>query len=559
MSKKLDFFKIRERLVSYPDLVIDGGVKSRLITTVFFVGLGILIGFISIILADLLLGRNFYTRDWGYQNKILKEGVIRAPVVVHPIPVDMSPVDRDVRYLMYRGVLKILPDGSVTGDLASSWSIEDNGKLIVINLKQDQLWADGREITSEDIAFTIDRLRNQLKELSISKFLNKTDVKIVDRYTIQLKLEQPFVPFAEYLDFPIMAKHYYQPYNIDQLLYEGSFIKPLVSGKYELLTANASHTVLVLREGYKADFDTIEFVYGKSGNWRALIAGDIDTLGDVDLSGYNKLVGVDTIDIKTFLRPYNVVGLFFNLNTKNKVLKDAGFRRWFYATVNRDSISKRVHGEDAYNIYPQESPFYLDELVKSALNYKFDIKEFVKQNLVDDSMCDEYFGEPKCVIVPITTLRTDIYTQIFLDLQHQLAQYKILLVPTFVDYDQLAGQVVPLRQYDVLLLDLDTSPDPDQYVFWHSSQKEYPGLNITGISSRRLDRALVRGRVVFDKQDRYNEYLVVQTVLLEEMPFIPLVHPSYFYAFRKDKVKTVKDSVFLIFPQQRFDFIAPVK
>ncbi len=71
--------------------------------------------------------------------------------------------------------------------------------------------------------------------------------------------------------------------------------------------------------------------------------------------------------------------------------------------------------------------------------------------------------------------------------------------------------------------------DPDRYSLWHSTKKEYPGLNIASYADPRADRALEEGREAGGKDVRKRHYLNFQRLFIEDKPAIFLYHPTFSY------------------------------
>jgi ABC-type transport system substrate-binding protein len=59
--------------------------------------------------------------------------------------------------------------------------------------------------------------------------------------------------------------------------------------------------------------------------------------------------------------------------------------------------------------------------------------------------------------------------------------------------------------------------DPDQYLFWHSTQTK---TNLTQTNNPKIDKLLEEGRQTFDQQERKKIYQEFQKILLEECPAI---------------------------------------
>lgn len=86
---------------------------------------------------------------------------------------------------------------------------------------------------------------------------------------------------------------------------------------------------------------------------------------------------------------------------------------------------------------------------------------------------------------------------------------------------QISNQI-DTQNYDVILAYGSILNDPDQYLFWHSTQTK---TNITKINNPRIDKLLEEGRQTFDQQERKKIYQEFQKILLEESPAIFLKYP----------------------------------
>lgn len=66
----------------------------------------------------------------------------------------------------------------------------------------------------------------------------------------------------------------------------------------------------------------------------------------------------------------------------------------------------------------------------------------------------------------------------------------------------LQKEDIPKRDFDFLLYGVNYGIDPDYYPFWHSSQVNAPGLNITGVKDKELDKLLESARKEADAAKR---------------------------------------------------------
>ena len=90
-------------------------------------------------------------------------------------------------------------------------------------------------------------------------------------------------------------------------------------------------------------------------------------------------------------------------------------------------------------------------------------------------------------------------------------------------------EVLKERNYDILLYGEIVGSDPDPYPFWHSSQRSYPGLNLSGYLNRKTDAVIEAARQITDEEKLGVSYKQFQELLLADLPAIFLYMPTYTY------------------------------
>ena len=108
-------------------------------------------------------------------------------------------------------------------------------------------------------------------------------------------------------------------------------------------------------------------------------------------------------------------------------------------------------------------------------------------------------------------------------------------------YDNITLQkdIIPKREYDVLLYGLDYGADPDPYPFWHSSQIKADGMNLANFSYKKADKLMEEARQTFDFNVRGQKYDELKKILDQEVPFITLKKETCFYIL-SDKIKGIE-------------------
>ena len=91
----------------------------------------------------------------------------------------------------------------------------------------------------------------------------------------------------------------------------------------------------------------------------------------------------------------------------------------------------------------------------------------------------------------------------------------------------LVRSVIKQRTFQTLLYGEILGADADLYPFWHSSQTDYPGLNIAGFVNRTADKLLETARSATDDTARATAYQKFADIMATDIPAIFLYTPTY--------------------------------
>lgn len=99
---------------------------------------------------------------------------------------------------------------------------------------------------------------------------------------------------------------------------------------------------------------------------------------------------------------------------------------------------------------------------------------------------------------------------------------------------ELQTDVLAKRDFEILLFGEALQAVPDPFPFWHSSQKNHPGLNIASYNSSKADSLLEKARESQSPTERQDLLQQFQNVLLADSPAIFLARPNYIYFLASD-------------------------
>lgn len=147
------------------------------------------------------------------------EMVSYTPSGIDPAGIDWQGANQQIVEQLFLGLTDITEDGDVTGELATSWSISDDGLVYTFTLRSDAEWTDGSPVTAGDVEYgvlrSLDPSTNSGYAYLLYAIKNAADynngnisdpglvgVDALNDTTIRFELENPAVYFPTILALP---------------------------------------------------------------------------------------------------------------------------------------------------------------------------------------------------------------------------------------------------------------------------------------------------------------------------------------------------------------------
>ena len=99
----------------------------------------------------------------------------------------------------------------------------------------------------------------------------------------------------------------------------------------------------------------------------------------------------------------------------------------------------------------------------------------------------------------------------------------------FFDASDLNQNVIRPREYDALFFGEIVGRDLDLFAFWHSSQRNDPGLNIALYTNIKTDKLLESARGLSSREARIEKYKEFATELEHDAPAAFVYSPDFIY------------------------------
>lgn len=411
--------------------------------------------------------------------------------------------------------------------LAESYKISDDHLRITVRLRDNIRWHDGVPITSKDVKFTMDKIKDPaIPALNKEGYFDKLDhVEVVDDRTVVFVWKEPYAPslYAITQVWPI-PEHVYG---------EGDFLTnpanraPVGSGPFKFAEWKTSQYIKIVRNddywGKKAYLDAVIFrvIEDDAVALHAMRAGEIDEMRATQIQWEKQTNDRDFLarfnKYHYYIPSYNYLGW----NCRSVWFNDRRVRLAMTLLFDRESINAKIYSGFAKLV---SGPFYINSWSydRTVKPHPFDPQR-AKQLLDEAGWIDrdhdgvrEKNGMKFEFEMLITTSNT---AQQFA----QLLQEECGKAGVVVKIRQLEGATffdrVDNGEFDACALGWGLDLDPDIYDTFHSSMVPPVGLNHGFYSNPVVDSLLEAGRVEFDQEKRAEIYHQIHRILHEDQPY----------------------------------------
>lgn len=456
----------------------------------------------------------------------------------------VSSVDSAVSKLVFNGLLKYDNKGNLVGDLAESWSVDENRTVYTFNLRGNAFWHDGQEVTADDVTYTIRAIQNPDTLSPYNLSWQDVAVRSVDKKTVQIILPGPLTSFAYSLTQGIVPKHILEKVPFAQLRSsEFNNRAPVGSGPFVWSGfATLSNSDDALRQRISLESNpSYHFGATKLDRYIVEIFGSdeeiVKALESRQINGatLNYTPKQLTKNVQNFNIPtLNGVYVFFH-NQKapfnDKAVRNAASQiidvknlisQLDYVPVSVNSPILR--SSSAYDPAKVQRPYDIAKAIETLdkAGWVKPPSSFVRQK------------DSKPLEFTLLTENRPEYIRIVDALQKQFADVGIKMNVDIKEGKDFQRALLA-HDYQALLYGIAIGKDPDVFVYWHSSQATTDRFNFSEYKSGTADSALEGGRTRADDDLRRAKYRPFLDAWREDSPAVGLYQPRLLFALN-DKI-----------------------
>jgi len=469
------------------------------------------------------------------------EGVIGQPRYVNPVLAASNGADEDIVGLVYAGLTGYDPDGRVSDRLADRIEVSEDGKRYTAHIRENARFHDGEPVLAEDVAYTVSVIQDPSYKSPIRQKWQGVEVGIEDERTVIFDLSKAYFGFREHLTVGILPKHVWKDVPADRFSLTDLNLMPIGAGPYRFFDyekdADGNILSYELRsfseyyggEPYISKFSFL-FYHDEETLLSAYGNGNRGLLGMSPLSSEKtaSLLEKPGTSVRSFHVP-RVFAVFFN-PVKSVPLAYAEVRRALVFAVDRQRIVDEVVSGRGVPVRTPFLPFMngspeLPEVAEDVEEANRILEEAGWKHGDDGVRVKDGTRLSFRLLAPDWPELKETAELVAADWRMVGAEVNVEVKPI----SELSKDAIRPREYDALLYGEEMNVDPDFYSFWHSSEKEDPGLNLAMFDDDGADELLISLREEMSPDGRREKLGAFLRIIAETHPALFLYTPDVLY------------------------------
>ncbi|MEG1010076.1 MAG: ABC transporter substrate-binding protein [Clostridia bacterium] len=404
--------------------------------------------------------------------------------------------------------------------LAKEWA-KQTEKSYIIKLREDVKWSDGSKFTSEDVRFTIDKLK-EIQSIYTNNVQDVIGVDIIDEFTIKINLSKEVAFFEYNLIFPIVSKNNYTNETV-----------PIGTGKYKINSITESNIILEQNSNWsnrthiQLSLEKIRInKYGSLGEmYNAFKIGNIDLVSssNENLQEYIGKIGYSGKQLEG--REH----IFLALNTQNKLLSQLSVRKAILHSIDKENIISSIFNNKYYiSNFPLEYGTWIYQGQNSSIGYN---PEQGKQILSDNKWIYknkywqkyENYKTQKLVLNILVKGNDNTKVAVAENIKAQLENQGIGVNIINASDNQYINSL-NTRNYDIALCSIYMSPSPNMDTFFGEN-------NIAGYNNAEANEIMKEVKNTTDENIQKKDYQKLSEIYKNDVPYISLYTKKYIVAY----------------------------
>jgi len=428
--------------------------------------------------------------------------------------------------MLYRPLVGIDANRKPVPSLAGSWTVSPDGLVYEFHLDPKYTWESGQPVTSDDVRFTVERIRDPKVPAPTWKaaYEDLAAIETPDAATVRMRFSRPYAERMFAFTLPIVSA---VAFGVAKDPAETSR-HPVGSGPYRLAAWESNEKVkLVRRDGAAnadAHFDEIVFrvIPDPNVRYQAGLRGELDEFRLTRDQVKTAQASPAFQERLRILKAPQFVEPMLIWNCRQPFLADARVRRALAHAWPREEAARTLYPPDGATLSTGPYPPGVPENAPGLAAPKYDPAESAR--LLDEAGWKpgpggiRRKGGAKAAFELLEPTGQAIYGQVSEVLRGAYEKVGVELVVRALDWTAYA-QRSDKGEFDANFYGrILVPPNLDPYPYYHSSQWPGGGQNIGFYKNAEADRVMEAARVEPDAAKRLEMYRQVERLFAADPP-----------------------------------------
>jgi peptide/nickel transport system substrate-binding protein len=455
-----------------------------------------------------------------------------APLSLHllgdPATLDPTAVTEEeelrVVWMMFRPLVGLDRQLAIVPALAKSWTVSPDGLSYEFHLDPAATWDDGSPVTSDDVRFTIERIRDpKVQAASWSgSFEEVAAIETPDAATVRVRFSRPYAERLLAFNLPIVsAKAFGRAKSRTE-----TDRAPVGSGPYKFASWEPNRSIRLTRrpDAGKGGFAELVFrvIPSDSTRFQAGARGELD---EFRIGRDQRAIAESSAEFmkrNRILRVPQPLQVLLLWNVRNPFLADPRVRRALSHAWSREDAAKLLYPPDGAALvsgpFPPGVSANAPDLAPAAFDKALAGRLLDEAGWKADPGGVRRKGGRKASLALLVKAGRRIDGNLAEILRSAYAQVGVELQIVALDAAQVAERA-QVGDYDgYLTARFFLPPNFDPFPYYHSSQRAPQGQNTGFYANAEADRVMAQARLETDPEKRTALYRQVHRILAEDPP-----------------------------------------
>lgn len=447
----------------------------------------------------------------------LRAGITGYNVINTLDPAQMTLIpEAYVVWGLFNCLLKFDQDMNIVPDLAREYEAV-SPTLLRFKLHEGVKFHDGVEMTSADVKFTLERLKDEsVASPHRSKFAPITEIRTPDAYTVEIETAEPFAPMLSYLTNTRTGSQIVPKHLLENGTPEDFATNPVGTGPFKLQSYEPGASLrLVAHDGYfeeglpKVQTVDIPLIAEESAGVTALLGGSIDVTSTAPFADVPQLQEDDRVQVLK-MRGNNT--RFISLNNAVAPFDDVHFRRALSMAFDRQAMVDVVifgEGSSANGVIPGSISWAATQERSELLNLN-------PERALEELAKSKYGAGTEATVLTWGSSWWKRFAEVFVLQVNQVlgVNFKVEVSDSGSVYQRMQTGDLQASIWGWLGL-----VDPDEYAYevYHTDGSR----NYENYSNAEVDKLLEQARGETDLDARGALYRQAEALAIEVCPILP--------------------------------------